>query len=242
MTIATSSTKEFSVGRLVELGHRVAGLLNPQSNLRQADMTFGCELLELITKGLTTRGIQVRKVDFLNVLLISGTNAYNLDPSVADVVGTAMYIEPGQVVALANSETPLRQVSRDEWQGFSSKNASARPTTYYVHRVSSIIQVRLWPVPGLTEAGGTVRFQGNFWRANSTDANATVDAERYWEDYLVSELAARLAGANSLPVDRCAFLKAEAREKLELAQSYSMDRPDVQLFVDHGPSWRGRRR
>lgn len=240
MTIATSSTKEFPIGRLVALAYRTAGLLNPQSSLRLADITFGCELLELITKGLTTRGIQVRKVDFLEVTLITDVSAYTLDESVADVVGTAMYIEPGQDVIAATSETPLRQVSRDEWQGFSSKSASARPTTYYVHRVANILQIRMWPVPGATENGGTVRFQGNFWRADSTDASATVDAERYWEDYLVSELAARLAGANHLPVDRCKLLKDEAKEKLELAQSYSMDRPDLQLYVDHGYS--GRRR
>lgn len=237
MTVSPTNTNEFTVGQIVTLAFNVAGLTNPSQRVNDANLGMGYKLLELTLKGLTTQGLLVRKIEFQTITLAAGTYIYTLAESVADVVGVAMYLEPGVDITKAPSETPIRPILRDEWQTLSSKDASSRPTLYYPHRTASAIQIRLWPIPSATEDLGTVRYQANLWRADALDGNATADVERFWEDYLVWKLAHDLSVASNLPADKCAYLMSEAEKKLFFAKAYAMDRPDQQAVVDHSTPW-----
>lgn len=241
MTVSSTNTQEFTIGKIVSLAFKIAGLTNPSQTPNAANLNFGYDLLELTLKGLTTQGLLVKKIEFQLVTLVAGQYIYPLAAGVADVVGAAMYIEPGMDVTKAPSETPVRQIAREEWQSLSSKDAASRPTLYYVHRTTDGPSLYFWPIPSATEDAGSVRIQANLWRADANDGNATADVERYWEDYLVWKLAHDISVSSNIPADKCAYLMSEAEKKLLYAKAYAMDRPDQQAVVDH-PTGYGRLR
>lgn len=238
MSVSTT-TPEFNIDQMVLYAYRRAGLKGPDLSLTDSEGAAGRVELQLEIDSLIAEGLMRRVVDFFNLTpLVAGVFAYTMPSYVLDVVQAGMFIDPTQTdITQASSETIIRQCTREEWHEVSSKNASGRPVMYYPHRPTALVEVRFWPVPSASEAGGTVRLQVNKLRADTLLGTDTVDAERHWLQYLVDKTAYRLAMASSLPADRCMLLKQDATESLGKCKGASNQKAPQQLVLDHPTVW-----
>lgn len=239
MTVSSTATFEFNIGQIVLMAWRDAGLKSIYQSLTTQEVSDGIDKLTRISMASHAKGLFARTVEFQTVTLASGTDTYPLTADILDVVGSGMYADPTQPTP-ANSETMVAPKLREQWHELAAKSASSRPTLFYVDRDTSTAKVVVWPIPGASEAGGRIRFQVHRFRADVRDPNATVDYERYWTDYLVAELAAKLALSNALPLPRYQALQAVAMSKLNECRAMSKEKPNQQFSVAHRSGWRNR--
>lgn len=238
MTVSTSTGRKFTINVLTTLAFRRAGLVSITQTPREAELKHGRLVLEQVTDELAVYGSFARTSSFINVALTQGTTEYPLPATVLDLLSPAMYIDPTNTdVDKADGETPIDLIREEEWTRYSSKSASGRPVKMYAERSGDddIVTAVLWPVPD--EVGATVRFFVKRRLADTDDGNATLDLQTYWNPYIVSRLAARLAQDSSLDA-RSAKLDAEAERQLIFARGQANERAENQIYVDHDTgSW-----
>ncbi len=241
MTVATSSTNEFSIDRIVLHAFRHAGLWGIDQGADGLDWerkaVFGREVLEMLIKHLEAQGRLVRAQRFYDLTLVSGQEEYTLPEAIMDVYGDAALIQADQVGQDRSFETPVRQISRERWQGLGIRGDTGMPTLYYVERSLTTLSLRLWLTPDDTNAG-QLRIQAYYLLANATGGGSTPDLERYWAIYLVDALAARLAEAAGLPGDKVSRHRQDAQASMQLAKQYSRQRTNNQAVVTHRRSFR----
>lgn len=241
MTVSTTSAKEYNVGQIVTIAHRQAGLSGDGVTPTESQMLAGVDLLGLIVQSTAAKGFFAKTVDFYNLTLIAADYTYSLPTNVIDVIGNAMYIPPGFTdVTQAAAETYVSAATREQWHSTSGKGSQGVPSFYWANRTASAVEVRLWPVPSSSEAGGVVRFQVHRLRADVTDRTTTVDVERFWTEWLVYQLAADLAIGAALPINRVQMLEAKAAGKLRDATAMAKENAPMRVRLDHRTSW-GRR-
>ena len=240
MTIAATRTYEFDVGGIIRQAYRDAGLLSEVQNCSQAQVTEGKDKLQRITTSAAVYGFLARVTDFYELPIVATIFEYSLPTYVADVWESAMFIAPGQDTTRASAEIMVEPRQREEWQTMGSKSATGSPSFYFPNRAAVPIQVKIWPIPGTNEDGGTIRFQVHKYRADTQLSTVTPDFEKYWVDYLVFELAARLALSNSLSMERFTALEGKAQVALRDAKSYSRQRGPQRFVYGHVSPWRGR--
>jgi len=239
MTVSSTATFVFNISQIITMAYRDAGLISIYQTLTTAQQTDGVDKLTRISMASQAKGLFARTVTFQTITLATNDTTYDLSSDTLDAIGPGMYADPSQPDP-ANSETLVTQVTRERWHENGNKSSSSRPTLYYVDRNTDTVKVVVWPVPSASENLGRIRFQTHRFRADVRDPNATVDYERYWTDYLVAELAAKLALSNSLSLERYQVLKGEAASKLLECKAYSKERPNQQFSIGHRSGWRNR--
>ncbi|MEE9393419.1 MAG: hypothetical protein V3W41_13030 [Planctomycetota bacterium] len=238
MTVSTSVGRKFTIDTIITIAFRRAGLVSITQTPRTAETQHGRLVLEEITDELAVFGTFARVSTFINVAITQGTTRYDLPSDVLDLLSPAMYIDPtNDDVDRADGETPIDLVREEEWTRYSSKAASGRPVKMYADRSATddIVTAVLWPVPD--EAGATVRFFVQRRLADTDDGGATLDLQTYWNSYIISRLAARLAMDSSLEA-RAASLDSVAERQLLYARGMANERSGNQIYVDHDTgSW-----
>lgn len=243
MTVSSTATHEFTIAQLIKFGYRRAGLRNENQSITGPQEAAAKDELELIVDSLQAEGLFARSVEFEEISITSAevtaeTYKFALSSTALDVIGTAMYLDATVTdTERAAGETVIRSVNRDEWQRLSSKSATGRPTLCFVNRELTPIQVWVWPIP---DEAGTMRFQVHKLLADNQDTTKTPELQRYWGDYLVWELAHKLAVNASEPLQRCQYLAAHAARKLSKAKAYAKQRPPQRAFMAHTTSWSSR--
>lgn len=237
MTISTTVGTRLTIEEVCLMAYRLAGLRSVSQGTDDVqwrdEFSFAKTLLDTICDGLSIYGVFARAVSFHDVTLTSGDYDYDLPVWADSVRGPAMYIAAGQDVDAAAGETVVREVDFEYWQRLSSKNATGRPTLFYVHREFDTLQAWLWPTP---DEAGTVRFILLRALADTLDGGATIDLERYWTQYIIHELAGQLAGANGLDAKSQSLL-SQAAVKLDLLRNKASSRKSVQPRFSHPSPW-----
>lgn len=237
MAIAATRTNEFTVGSLIRQAHVDAGLLNVNQSCSAAQTQDGMDKLERMSKSSAVHGFMARVTDFHTITLEEGTQTYEFPAYVLDLTGTAMYTDPQSTGA----ETPVSMVMREQWATLTQKNSTdSSPSIFYVSKPSVPLAVKVWAVPGAAQDGGTISFQALMYRADIRSAGVTPDYEVYWQDWLVAELAARLALSNSLSIDRYTALQGKANQLLKEAKAMGRQRGPQQFRMGHRSPWLGR--
>lgn len=236
MTLATESTYEFTVDRLVLRAHQLASLMGadqaPTGIQWEARARMAREFLEGILKALQAEGKLIRMWNFYELSVVDGTADYVLPGTILDVFEDAMYIDP----ASPYTETPIKQIDLQMWQRLAIRNASGRPVQYYAHRADGPLEIRFWPTP---EESATVRLQAYYLPANVTDGTKTVQLERHWGMYLMYALATELAESANLNRSKINALRQRSLEELARAKGYSHQRTKNQAIVTHWGGIRG---
>jgi hypothetical protein len=238
LTVASTTVKEFNVGQIITVAYRQSALVGDGQTPTEDQMLRGLDLLGIIMQGTQAKGFFAKTVDFYNVTLQTGVFQYSLPANATDVLGPGMYIAPGYTnVDQAQAELYVSPVDREDWHQIQSKSSSGSPSVYYAHRSPTLIQLRIWPVPSTTENAGVIRFQIHRLRADVTDRNATVDAERFWSEWLVYRLAADLSIGAGLPIARITMLETKAAMMLREAMTMAKETGPTRFTLDHRTSW-----
>jgi hypothetical protein len=230
MTVSSNVNQRFTIGQLVELGMKRAGLLNLGRSASTDEKTYGRQQLELILADISTYGVLTRVADFHDLTVEDGEQRYELPENVADVIGLAKYIAAGEDTEAPPSETTVTLISRGEWQDISSRDATGAPMRAYIDKSGDTLEAWFWPIP---DEAGTVRFMVEREWADADADTATLDLPRHWSMYIVTQLAMLFADSGSLPEPKVSRLAVQSGRLLTMARSKSKTGLPTQLVVDH---------
>lgn len=235
MTVMSTNTRELDISTLVLTAYQYAGVMNemqaadgPQWDARRA---YGCRQLELIIDALGAAGVYERSVEFYDLLVASGATTTEVPQDTIDFIGDGMlHRDDGSTWCVEAS-------NRETYQAITTKEDSGLPLKYFLHR-GAPMKVYLWPRP---DADCTITFQRQRLTYDNKAGAATTDLERFWADYLVHELAYRLAMSNGMSTERCALLMGKAGAAKLVAQGKAGDQLPNQIVVSHRGPYRSYR-
>lgn len=238
LVVASSSIgRQFTVGQIVTLAYKSAGLLEAGQSPLAKDMQLGKDLLEETLDALVTEGLTVRMVELYDLQLDADTAAYTMDKRFLDLVNPASYIDASETADTVTSDgdTIIDVISREEWQRYSAKGATGRPTKVFPYRKSDAIELRFWPIP---DEAGIARLQAVVELADANDENATLDLRNFWVKYIRTELAHQLAEAKSLSPSKVLRLAQKAKSELIRAKGFAHQGMRSFVRMDHHTRWR----
>lgn len=237
MTISTSRTENPSIAKLARITFRRTGLLNEHQQVPPEKMVVFREELDLLVDHLAVEGVASRARPFEYITLVAGQRDYPLAESTLDVEGDGMFIQPGQELTAAAGETPLNAMTTQEWHGLNSKDAEGRPFRYWVDRTGDTLSVSLWPTPTASEASGSVRFVVHRMRADNMHGQATVDFERYWLEYIVTQMCVKMGQCYTLNLGRINDFRMEGVALLGKCRSASAPTKPTSFMIGHRTGW-----
>lgn len=230
MTVMSTNTAEFDVHTLVLLAYQTAGIMNEYQTAEgpqwDARATFGRRQLELMIDALAAEGIYERSMETYELEVAAGEVSTALPADTVDIRGD------GTLVFEDDTETTIKQLTRQQYANLLIKDETGTPIQFYVSR-GAPMYVYLFPVPA---DACTLRVQRQRLSYDSSSGAATADLERYWTDYLVHELAARVATSNGMPLDRVTLLTAKATQAKLMAKGKSSGQLPNRITMGHkGP-------
>jgi hypothetical protein len=236
MTVSASNGRRFTIAKHISIAYRSAGLLESGQTPTASDLSLGKDLLENVLDALEIHGVFAHAVRFYDLYLVQGQQKYTLPDWIQEVRGMAMYVNAADVndsedEPVGSGETQVAPISRDEWNRMSSKTAESIPTRYWVNRDPQPPEIFLWPTPNEDDAVLRVPALRNL--ADTDDASATLDLERFWHRYIQYSLAAALAEAKSLPAEKISWLESKAQAELNLCKGRANESTGGQFVVSH---------
>jgi hypothetical protein len=242
MTVSSTRGTELTVDDIVRRGWQMSGLMPINQGTSGPNWTamseFGQTLLDTILDELQTEGVFARQVVLEPTSLTASDYTYTMNANVLDIVGDGMYIDADETdTSKASGETLVKQIDREAWHRISAKDSEGRPSLFFFDR--SLREVKLWPIP---DEAGTIRFQIHKLMSDAYEGGATLELRQFWNQYLIWELAHQIATSQSLPPQRCSYLRKVAKEKRDKARGYAHQRPPSEMNLQHRTPWSGRRR
>lgn len=230
MAISTNRTYEFNVSQIITLAFKTAAIINIEQSCNPEQLKFGKDQLDLMTQALEADGVFARSTELVLVDLVEDQSEYTLPDDVCDIIENAQLLgDSNDTVNGSYYEAVIRRVRIAEWGRIPNKQIRGIPTMFYDERTPTGIKIHLYPVPLF---GAALRFQVQRLRARNELAG-TPDLERWWADWLVSELAARIATASGFPVGQVQLLQQLADRKYQRCKDKSSQRAPNQMILSH---------
>lgn len=226
MTISTVPASRISINQLVLLAYKRAAIVPVEARVTGANMTpkleHGRQVLDLIMDALAAKGFVARTSGFYDLPMVAGEPYYSLPEDILDVHGEAMFVpESNPDTKHTSGELVCKQIDQMSWATLTTKGSiSTRPQLYSVFRHAATVGLRFWPVPS---ESGTMRLRTTRLFGGSGDGQKSADAERFWYDALVWQLAAYLAVDSSMPPAQVTFLTQAAEAKIAECLKFSFE-------------------
>lgn len=236
MTVSSTNTYEFTVGRLIYTAYRYAVLIPPGGELTQEQLTEGVDALERLVRELDSKGTRLRQVRY-DVLQLTADSAYvDLPADVFDVGAIGSYIPADETDPdHATSSTPVERVYRDDIASSASRDSTGPVTMFRLDKEQVPYRLELWPIP---EEAGFLRIESHRLAADSRDAASTPDLERHFHETLVNGVAWVLAKSGGVALDRVAMLRADYQYCLDRCMGQEKDAVDRQFKIGHRTGYR----
>ena len=141
--MATSGTKTFSLdtAEVIEEAYELAGL-----ELRTGyDASSARRSLNIMFSDWSNRGINLWTVEQVTLDLVSGTSSYTLNSFDIDVLEAIVRVFDSKSSSTFNDIT-IERISRQEYLGLPDKNATGRPSQFFVERKETPV-LYLYPTP-----------------------------------------------------------------------------------------------
>ena len=216
--MATSGTRTFSlnVADAIEEAYELAGLEARTSY----DAITARRSLNIMFADWNNRGIQMWEVSKVELTLTEGTNEYSINSFDIDILDA--YIE--KTINNVVTDHSISRMDRNEYIGIPNKATKARPTQYWLERLTTP-KIHLYPTP----ENSTDKLVYYVWRTieDIDAASQDVDVPNRFLPCLVSGLAYYLClkkNTQKLPV-----LKQQYEQDLLTAIKYDEDRSPLKI-------------
>lgn len=231
MTTSAVSTFEMPRDDVVRRALQVAGLLSAAQRPDADDLSLGGDLLNMVLLDLQSDGTLPLHVTRTTLDLVDGTASYTLPTDTMDVhVDANNFV--GTIVTTSGTETPVHAMTRSEYVALPDKETEATPTRVFIERLATV-SVSFWPVP--SDSTLDFRYQKIRLGRDASPGSVTLDLSRRWQLAITYDLAAHLAFAKSLPLERQRALRGEA--EMYKARSRNADVEKVQMQMSIGRYW-----
>ena len=216
--MATSGTRTFSlnVADAIEEAYELAGLEARTSY----DAITARRSLNIMFADWNNRGIQMWEGSKVELTLTEGTNEYSINSFDIDILDA--YIE--KTINNVVTDHSISRMDRNEYIGIPNKATKARPTQYWLERLTTP-KIHLYPTP----ENSTDKLVYYVWRTieDIDAASQDVDVPNRFLPCLVSGLAYYLClkkNTQKLPV-----LKQQYEQDLLNAIKYDEDRSPLKI-------------
>jgi hypothetical protein len=158
-------------------------------------------------------------------------NAVVYSYAVADALYRPTRIFHSNRLLPCNSEVPLTQMGRDDYQDLTNKKSEGTPVQLYFDPQLATAKLYLWPVP----QNATERIVLSVDRPLQVmiDSSNTADLPEEWIEVIKYGLAVRLAPEYAVPGGERSALRAEYSGLVDNLISYNMDYVSTCLGVDY---------
>jgi hypothetical protein len=221
MALDTSVGRQFSVDQLVDMAYRKAGLMDAHESLDTATAVEGRKFLELILDNLQNRGFTAKEVKWVDVAIVASTASYTLASDVLDVQGNAF---------LGTDRQPVDRYGYQSWVELTDTGDSGTPNKFVVQHTGTTLQVTLAPIP--TQAD-TLHLLCRRLLSDCRSGQATLDMERGFNMYLVTELAGQIADAKGKHILGRSYMK-DAANMIDLAMGRAREGVECTFEIDLG--------
>lgn len=197
-------TATYTNRQIVTDAFRKIGVVATDSTMTADEAATGARALNRLLKAFQNRGYNLWTTTQLTVSLTTAAS-YTMTPVRPIRIHGARFVRSG-------IETPMQELTRQEYDDLPIKTATGIPTCYYYDRQKEAALLYVWPV--LAAANGETLKVTYEREIADVDLDAAADVPGEWWDAVVYNLAARLA--DDFQVDAPSVV-ARAEEELRLA-------------------------
>jgi len=231
--MATSGTYNYlaTAGVIVTEALRKIGVVEEGTSASTAQIEDAMPALEMFLKSLGNKGLMVWKVQKASITLVASTNAYTYDVNYRFTEITDIQYRDS-----SGYDTPMIELSREEYSRQNNKSLEGQPTQYWWDKapVPGDDRVYVWPAPDTANAGssqalivtGILPIEDA--DDSTPDGTYDIDLPSEWYEAVAYGLAVRLAPHFGIPITDRRELRAEYKEILE--DTLNFDRETASVY------------
>lgn len=233
MTVSANYSLDFTRDQLIRMAYQLTGTLMAGKEPSAAEIGMASDFLNLELMNLQAEGVVLRTVERTTKAFADGTGSYALDADTIDVhVGPNDEI--GAVTGSSGTATPVYVMSRDEYLNLPQTTQEGRPSRIYIEKLATVTAYP-WPVP---DGAYTWRYARVRLLRDADTGAVTMDVARRWLQAVAYSIAAQIALARNLPLDKTGYLRSEAERMKAICRGDDVQRGAIQLRVTHrGRNW-----
>lgn len=215
----TSHTKTFNLSfddLLDEAYSRVGG-----EQVTGRDALTARRSMNLLLIDLINRGVPLATMEEFSTTVTSSVGEYALDPSIMDVMYT--------VLARSSVEIAMGRISLYDFKAIPKKDQVGRPTQYTTHRDTSVVTMKIWPMPD--NSTDVIKYWAVTKIEDSTRQDQYQDLPTRYLPALVSGLSYYLS-LKLIPdnMQKIQMLKGEYEETLQRALEEDRERSTLRVI------------
>src|SRR3990167_1950044 len=149
--MARSGTYTFTITRdeIINAAFRAIGVLDPEGGTATAtQITNGAQALNFLVKSWQAHGLNLWKRQMVSIVLTAATASYVLGTTTSTPRPTR--ILDGYVRSSTGNDTPIKILSREEYNRFGLKTATGTVVSIYYDPQLDDGRVYVYPVPSTT--------------------------------------------------------------------------------------------
>lgn len=223
-TSGTVNQTSYPVNKIIEQALRRCGV--PTSAINAEMLQVGRDNLFLMLTNWGNRGINLWEVRSDEIALVADQDTYSLPSGTVDLLNMLFRDVNG-------IELQMSKLNRDDYTSIPDKTlTTSRPTLYwYDRRITP--QVRLWPIPDVTAATGSLVVWYHRQVEDVGQLTNTLDVPTRWLEAVVTNLATRvMMELPTVDAGRLSILQAAAAQALNDAESEETDAAPMYLGPD----------
>lgn len=242
MTVSTGAIIDFQRDQILQLAFQLAGLVGGGKTPTADDTGVAANFMRLELMALQAEKVILQTIERTTLALVAGTASYTLpsdtidiQPGPNDQAGTILRQDPDHNLP-DSAETLVSLMSRAEYMDVADKSSSVtgQPTRVYIEKQATVTAV-FWPVP---DAVLVFRYARVRLLKDTDSGSVTIDLARKWHKYLTFAVAAQIARAKSLPLDRVMSLTKEAERLKDICKADDNQRGKLRFRLAHrGRHW-----
>jgi hypothetical protein len=191
---------------------RKIGVVAEDDDMNADQASAGTRVLSRMLKALQNKGANLWTYTSQTVTLTTAAS-YTMSP-----------VRPLRILNVnfndGSTETPMQELTRDEYKTLPVKTTTGTPTTYYYDRQRESALLYIWPV--LSSASGETLEVDYEREIEDVDLDDAADVPGEWYDAVVYGLASRLS--DDYGVDDVVSQRVMARAEKELDIALTADR------------------
>ena len=212
----------FSVTRdeLIAASLRLLNVLGQGVSPTAQDLTDCGLALNMVVKRAQTKGLNLWTYANITVPLVVGTASYTIGPTGVVAADRPLRVVRAIIRSSVNHDTPLFQLSREEYENTANKTIETRPNSFYYDPQMGNGTLYVYPTPDTTDdLIITVQRQ----LADITTGTQVPEFPNEWYGYLKFALAADVAPDYGVSLQKIAFLESKVRQMEEDLYGWSQE-------------------
>jgi hypothetical protein len=191
--VATSGSTNFSLTRndIITEALELIGVLAGGETASAADVVTADRSLNMMVKSWQAKGINLWRQTEGSLSATAGQASFTMGTGGDFTTARPLRITSARL-SVSSIETPLQEMSRQEYFDLPNKTSSGRPTGYYYDPQLTLGKIYLWPTVA-TGVTATLKFSYQRTVEDFDAAANTPDFPQEWLECLAYNLAARLA-------------------------------------------------